>query len=47
MVHISYLKTKINKNKNISIQAAFYDARIDIFQFIQKIVFDYNTCTEN
>ena len=42
-----YLKTKINKNQNISIQAQLSAARIDIFQFIQKSIFDYNTCTAN
>ena len=38
-VHISYLKTKININQNISIQATNYAAHIDIFNFIQKSVF--------
>ena len=41
------LKDKMNKNQNISIWAPHYTAHIDIFQFIQKSVFDYNTCTEN
>ena len=45
MVHMSYLKIKINKNQNISIQAPLSAARVDIFQFIQKI--DYNTGTTN
>ena len=47
MVHISYLKTKIDKNKNISIRAPLYANHIDILQFIHKSVFDYNTCTTN
>ena len=47
MVHISYLKSKMNKNQNISIRAPLSVASIDIFQLIQKSVFDYNTCTAN
>ena len=39
-VHISYLKTKINKVQNISIRASLSAARIDIFKFIQKSIFD-------
>ena len=35
----------MNKNHNISILAPLYAVHIDIFQFIQKIVFEYNTCT--
>ena len=46
-VHISYFLTKTNKNKNASILASLYAAHIDIFQFIQKSVFDYNTCNAN
>ena len=45
--HIYLTLKNINKNKNISIQAPLYADRIDIFQFIQKSVFDYNTCTAN
>ena len=36
-----------NKNLNISIRAPLSADHIDIFQFIQKSVFDYNTCTKN
>ena len=46
-VHISYFKTKINENKNTTIQAPLSASRIDIFQFIHKIIFDHNTCTAN
>ena len=34
-------------NWNISIWESESGARIDIFQFIQKSVFDYNTFTAN
>ena len=44
---MSYPKTKIDKNKNISIWATLSAAHIDIFQFIHKIIFDYNICTAN
>ena len=33
-VHISYFKTKINKNRNVSIWAPLSAAHIDIFQFM-------------
>ena len=46
-VHISYLKTKINKNQNISIWAPCSTAHINIFQFILKTYFNYNACTKN
>ena len=46
-MHISYFETKINKIQNISIRAPVSAALIDIFQFIQKNVFDYNKCTAN
>ena len=46
-VHISYLETKINENKDISIWESLSAARIDIFQFINKRVFYYNTYTKN
>ena len=42
-----WVKNKINKNKNISIRAPLSAAHVDIFQFIQRSVFDYNTCTAN
>ena len=41
------LKPKLIKNQNTSIWALLYAAHIDILQFIQKSVFDYNTCTAN
>ena len=44
-VHISYFETKIKKK--ISIQGPLYAAYIDIFQFVQKSVFDHNKCTTN
>ena len=47
MVHISYYETKIIKNHNISIWEPLYAAHFDMFQFIQKIIFDYNTYTKN
>ena len=47
MAHISYFETKMNKDQNISILAPLSAAHIDTFQFIQKSVFDYNTCTAN
>ena len=47
MAHISYLKTKNNKNQNISVLEPLYAAHNDMFQFIQKSVFDYNTRTAN
>ena len=46
-LHISYFETKVLKNLNISIRAPISAAYIDIFQFILKGVFDYNTCTVN
>ena len=46
-VYISYFKTKINKNRNILIRAPNSAAHVDRFQFIQKMVFDYNTCIAN
>ena len=43
-----YLTLKLaNKNQNISVPAPLSDAHTEIFQFIQKSVFDYNTCTLN
>ena len=44
---MSYFETEINKNQKISILAPLSAALIDIFKFIQKSVFDYNTCTKN
>ena len=41
----TYLTLK--KIKNLSIWAPLSDAYISIFQFIQKFVFDHNTCTVN
>ena len=47
MVHISYLKINNNTNLNISVREPLSAAHTDIFQFIQKNVFDHNTCTVN
>ena len=40
------LKPKLKK-PNRSIPTPISAAHIDIFQYIQKSVFDYNTCTAN
>ena len=46
-VHIYYLKTKKNKNLNISVRAPLSAAHTDIFDFFHKSIFDHNTCTVN
>ena len=44
-IDLQYIYLTLKLKKNISIWAPISAAHIDIFKFIQKIIFDYNTCT--
>ena len=46
-INLGYLFLTLKPQKNISIHAPLSIAFIGMFQFIQKIVFDPNTCTLN
>ena len=46
-INLGYLFLTFKPQKNISIHAPLSSACIGVFQFIQKSVFDPNTCTLN
>ena len=46
-IDLGYLFLTLKPQKNISIYAPLSDECIDMFQFIQKSVFEFNTCTLN